>query len=65
MKAKKKPMQTLAATDLPGLGSRTPGTTLLKLAPPPEKPSCRMIEGDPPQMARELIRLLREEAKVI
>jgi electron transfer flavoprotein beta subunit len=65
MKAKKKPMQTLAVADLPGLGDRTPGATLLKLSPPPEKPACTMIQGDPPQMARELVRLLREEAKVI
>ncbi len=65
MKAKKKPMQTLAVADLPGLGDRGPGTRLVKLAPPPEKPACRMIEGEPPQIARELVRLLREEAKVV
>ncbi len=65
MKAKKKPMQTLAVADLPNVGDRTPGTTLVKLAPPPEKPACRMIEGEPRQMARELVRLLREVAKVV
>ncbi|MEE8458747.1 MAG: electron transfer flavoprotein subunit beta/FixA family protein [Phycisphaerales bacterium] len=65
LKAKKKPTETLTVSDLPGLGDRTPGTVLVKLTPPPAKPSCRMIEGDPRQVASELVRLLREEAKVI
>jgi electron transfer flavoprotein alpha/beta subunit len=37
----------------------------LKLTPPPPRPACRVIDGAPPEMARELVRLLREEAKVI
>jgi hypothetical protein len=32
---------------------------------PPARPAVRMIEGDPQTQARELIRLLHEEAKVI
>jgi electron transfer flavoprotein beta subunit len=63
MKARKKPIQTLTVADLPGVG--TPGTALVKLAPPPQKPACRMIDGEPRQIARELVRLLREEAKVV
>jgi hypothetical protein len=32
---------------------------------PPGRPAVRMIEGDPAAQAKELIRLLHEEAKVI
>jgi hypothetical protein len=32
---------------------------------PPSRPPVRMIEGDAAAQARELIRLLHEEAKVI
>jgi hypothetical protein len=32
---------------------------------PPGRPAVKMIEGDPAGQAKELIRLLHEEAKVI
>ena len=39
---------------------------VLELSYPPEKPEGKMVEGeDPKQVADELVRLLREEAKVL
>jgi len=51
MKAKKKPVTRLTSADLGGLNKESRG--------------CRFIEGEPPQVAKELVRLLREEAKVL
>jgi len=65
MKAKKKPLTTLTLAELSALGDRNPGLTLTELTPPPPRPLCKMIEGDPAEMARELVNLLRTEAKVI
>jgi len=65
MKAKKKPVATWAAGDLTGVDSGVLGTQFVSLAPPPPKPECKFVEGEPAQMARELVRLLRDEAKVI
>ncbi|MHC4142674.1 MAG: electron transfer flavoprotein subunit beta/FixA family protein [Planctomycetota bacterium] len=52
-------------TDLPGVGALADGLSLVKLTPPPPRPACTLVDGEPPDMARELARLLREEAKVI
>lgn len=65
MKAKKKPVLTMTSADLPGLDARHVGTTLLSLTPPPPRPPCKFVDGAPGEMARELVRLLREDAKVI
>jgi len=65
MKARKKPLETVAPSDLPGLEMRPAATTLVSLSPPAPRGACRMIEGDPVEMARELARVLREEAKVL
>lgn len=65
MKAKKKPLDTLTPAQVPGLAEARPRSELLELVPPPQRASCRFIQGEPPEMARELVRLLREEAKVI
>lgn len=65
MKAKKKPVKVLTAADIPGEEAATAGTLLEALEMPPPRPDCRFIEGEPEQMAKELVRLLREEAKVI
>ena len=65
MKAKKKPLQILAASDLPEPGCLTPGLQLLELTPPAPRPPCTFIEGPPEKMARELVKRLRDEAKVI
>ncbi len=65
MKAKKKPVTVLTAADLPLDIAGEPGTRFVSLSPPPPRPACKFIEGEPGQMAKELVRLLREEAKVL
>lgn len=63
MKAKSKPVEKLQAKDF--LEGATPLVTLKNFQPPPERMAGKKIEGDPAVQARELARLLREEAKVI
>lgn len=64
MKAKKKPVDTKDAAAL-GI-SVEPKATIEKMTPPPARPPGKIIEGeDPAAKAAEVIRLLREEAKVI
>jgi electron transfer flavoprotein beta subunit len=66
MGAKKKPIQV---RDLAALGldaaAVAPKVTVTAMELPPARPPVRMIEGDPETQARELIRLLHEEAKVV
>jgi electron transfer flavoprotein beta subunit len=66
MAAKKKPIQAL---DLAALGldaaAVAPRVTVTAMELPPARPPVRMIEGDPETQAKELVRLLHEEAKVI
>jgi electron transfer flavoprotein beta subunit len=63
MKAKKEPVETIAAESL-GFKSSSDAPAL-RLLPLPSRPPCQFIEGEPPEMARELVRRLREEAKVL
>jgi electron transfer flavoprotein beta subunit len=68
MKAKKKPVKSLKAADIAGFGDavgRLGGTALHSFQPPPERPPGKLIAGEPEQAAKELVRLLREEAKVV
>ncbi|GMU37740.1 MAG: electron transfer flavoprotein subunit beta/FixA family protein [Phycisphaerae bacterium] len=65
MKAKKKELKVLTSADLPGETAAEAGTVVEALTPPPPRADCRFIEGEPAEMARELVRLLREDAKVI
>jgi len=65
MRAKKKPLAVLTASDIAIEDGMKPSTQFVSVAPPPPRPACKFIEGEPPAMARELVRLLREEAKVI
>ena len=65
MKAKKKPVETLTSAELPDIDASTTGTDLVEMTPPPPRPECKFIEGEPAEAARELVRLLREEAKVV
>ncbi len=65
MKAKKKPVQVITAADIPDADAATCGTQLVSLTPPPTRVACKIVDGEPEEMARELVRLLREEAKVI
>jgi electron transfer flavoprotein beta subunit len=70
MKAKKKPLDEKGLGDL-GLDASEFGTEarklkIVELTPPPARAAGKIIEGDSPeQKAAELVRLLREEAKVI
>jgi electron transfer flavoprotein beta subunit len=66
MKAKRKPVAELALSDI-GLSADdvAPVVTTSNYGLPPERPKGRFIEGDTDQQVSELVRLLREEAKVI
>jgi electron transfer flavoprotein beta subunit len=66
MAAKKKTIQTMDAAAL-GLdaASLAPRVVVTAMELPPARPAVKMIEGDPETQAKELIRLLHEEAKVI
>jgi electron transfer flavoprotein beta subunit len=64
MSAKKKPLSVQAAAELgvtPGAARVVVGSMEL----PPPRPAGRILKGEPAETARELARLLREEAKVI
>ncbi|MCP3902233.1 MAG: electron transfer flavoprotein subunit beta/FixA family protein, partial [Planctomycetes bacterium] len=65
MKAKKKPVETVSRDDLPDAATVAPRTRLVRLEPPVARPPCRVVDGEPREMARELVRLLREEARVL
>ncbi len=65
MKAKKKPVTVLSSAELPELNAANAGARFESISPPPPRPECKFIEGEPPQMAKELVRLLRDEAKVL
>ena len=66
MAAKKKPIQVF---DLAGLGldaaAVAPKVSVTTMELPPVRPPVRMVVGDAETQAKELIRLLHEEAKVI
>jgi electron transfer flavoprotein beta subunit len=66
MAAKKKKVEVLDASGL-GLTAEAlaPQTRLVAMELPPPRPEVRMIQGDPTEQSRELLRLLREEAKVL
>lgn len=69
MKAKKKEIRKVGLADV-GLeagqvGAAGSRTRLVKYHALPERPPVKMIPGDAAAQAKELVRLLREEAKVI
>lgn len=66
MAAKKKTIPVLTPAEL-GLSAddTAPRVEVLGLEMPPAKAAGRMIGGTPEEAARELVRLLRDEAKVI
>jgi electron transfer flavoprotein beta subunit len=66
MAAKKKTIETRDAAAL-GLSAAdlAPKTKVLALALPPARPAVRMIEGEADTQIKELLRVLREEAKVL
>ena len=66
MGAKKKTIETRDAAAL-GLSAAdlAPRTKVVALELPPARPAVRMITGDPDTQVKELLRVLREEAKVL
>jgi electron transfer flavoprotein beta subunit len=64
MKAKKKEIKAYTLADL-GLGSETSRTKDSAYALPPERKAGIKLSGDAAAQVKELVRLLREEAKVI
>lgn len=68
MKAKKKPVKVLKAADVANFAAATGalgGTQMHSFQPPPERPPGKLLTGEPEEAAKELVRLLREEAKVV
>ena len=63
MKAKTKPLTTLKAVEL--AGDTKPKTVNINYRLPPERKAGKILQGEPQQMVAELVKLLREEAKVI
>jgi electron transfer flavoprotein beta subunit len=63
MKVKKAPIESIEV-DANGVDA-VAGATFVRLTPPPARPACRFIEGEPAAMARELVRVLRDEARVL
>ncbi|MBI4161528.1 MAG: electron transfer flavoprotein subunit beta/FixA family protein [Acidobacteria bacterium] len=69
MAAKKKPLEEIGLEPL-GLAAAEVGeaaarVSCRKLELPPARPGGRILEGEPERVVPELVRLLREEAKVI
>ncbi len=64
MKAKKKP---IADVDFGGMGLAADANTveLVKMELPPEKAEGKVLEGEPAELAKQLVQLLKEEAKVL
>jgi electron transfer flavoprotein beta subunit len=66
MAAKKKPIPVIAVEDL-GLSVEdlAPAIEVTGLDFPPQKPAGRILQGEAAETAKELVRLLREEAGII
>lgn len=66
MKAKRKPLAQTSSGDLGLDGDAIAARESVgNFAPPPARPAGRIIDGDAQTAAAELVRLLREEAKVL
>jgi electron transfer flavoprotein beta subunit len=64
MGAKKKEIRDVKASDL-GLSAPPPQLSVVALEALPPRPPGRIIQGDVPTAAKELVRSLREDAKAI
>lgn len=64
MKAKKKVIKLVSLADI-GVTADEIKISYSGFTLPPERAGCKMLEGDVPTQSKELVRLLREEAKVI
>ncbi|TWI57030.1 electron transfer flavoprotein subunit beta/FixA family protein [Halalkalibacter nanhaiisediminis] len=66
MKAKKKPLDTLDLDDLDlDEDDVEAKTTTLEIFLPPDKQAGKVLEGEPAEQVKELVSLLKSEAKVI
>lgn len=66
MKAKKKPIDTKDAAALGLSADDVVGATqMYGFAPPPARPEGRKLDGEPEQQVAELVRILREDEKLI
>jgi electron transfer flavoprotein beta subunit len=68
MKAKRKPVKAMTAADIPGFAevvAGAGGAQMGQFAPPPERPPGKILKGEAEEAAKELVKLLREEAKTI
>jgi len=63
MKAKSKPIVDKKAADI--LGGEGVKVEVLKVMLPPEREAGRKVEGEPEEVAEQLVKYLREEIKVI
>jgi electron transfer flavoprotein beta subunit len=64
MGAKKKEIKDLKAADL-GLGETGRALEVVALEALPPRPPGRILTGEPADMARELVRALREDVKAV
>jgi electron transfer flavoprotein beta subunit len=64
MKAKKIPIKKLSLPDV-GISEIKTKIRTEKLYSPPEKPQGKVITGEPEEAVKELVKLLKEEAKVL
>lgn len=69
MAAKKKPLEVINLSTL-GLsagdvGSEGSGSSLVKLSLPPEREAGKILQGDTPEVVKQLVDLLHNDAKVI
>jgi electron transfer flavoprotein beta subunit len=69
MKAKKKEIKKIGLGDV-GMSAEEVGpagsfTRVVRYHPLPDRPPCKILEGEPVEVAQQLVRVLRENAKVI
>lgn len=64
MQAKSKPLKTVVASEISGLDISSK-VAWSKFTLPPERQAGKIFKEDPEQAVKEVVRLLREEAKVI
>lgn len=64
MKAKKKPLKEVSLQDL-SMDSASPLISYSDFQLPPKKETVKIIEGEPGNQAKELVNLLKNEAKVL
>lgn len=69
MKAKKKPVDVKDAAAIGfsagDLSREAAGTYMSEFAPPPPRPPGRKLDGEPEETVKELVRILKDEEKVI